>query len=290
VVRGAASPRRGSEPLAYRPPVAAQALGDVEVEDVEDAGIGERFRLFFGACGAEPGELLVVADGNGLFGTAVDLVRLMQLPRLVPPVLVVGVGYASAPTIVETQVQRARDFTPSPSRAFAGSGGAEAFRRFLRAEVLPRARAHAPTIERTTYFGHSLGGLFGTVDLVAADPVFDRHVISSPSLWWRRHALLAEPHPVTRGEAFFGIGADETDAGRRREGAALPEDHPLKPVGFELDMVDDLMRFTDGLRASAGPGVRLETVVIPGEYHATVAPISLSRGLRWLFEDRKTPG
>jgi len=262
-------------------------LGATEVEDVVDDSIGERFRLFFGWCGEAPLELLVVTDGNGLFGVAVDLVRLLQLPALVPSMLVVGVGYASASTISDTVSARVRDLTPSPVPEFPGSGGANAFRRFLRSTVLPRSRVVAPTLQHATYFGHSLGGLFGVHDLLAADRLFDRHIISSPSLWWDNHALLHDELPeVATGDAFFCIGGDETDEGRRREGAALPEEHPFKPKSTYLDMVDDLQRFLARLQARGDKGLRLASLVLPDEYHTTSAPVALTRGLRWLFEGR----
>jgi predicted alpha/beta superfamily hydrolase len=266
--------------------VTAQALGNVALEDINDSDIGETFRLFFGFCGDEPGELLVVTDANGLFGMSVDLIRLLRLHGLVPPMLVVGIGYANHSHIAETLDARARDLTPSPMTAFPGSGGGEAFRRFLRGSVIPRAQVLAPAAGRTTYFGHSLGGMFGAFDLVSADRLFDRHIISSPSLWWgKRELARRDLRPVT-GDAFFCIGANETDEGRRREGAGLPDGHPLKPVPNYLDMVADLVEFTDALSEQAGAGLRMTTLILPDEYHATAAPVALTRGLRWHFEGR----
>jgi hypothetical protein len=209
----------------------------------------------------------------------------LQLYALVPSLLVVGVGYASASTISDTLAARERDLTPSPVAEFPGSGGANAFRRFLASVALPRARVLAPTLRRTTYFGHSLGGLFGVHDLLAEDRLFDRHVISSPSLWWDNHALLRHELPeVAAGEAFFCIGGEETDEGRRREGAALPDGHRFKPHPTYLDMVDDVRRFVARLQARAGNDLRLQSLVLPDEYHVTSPPVALTRGLRWLFE------
>ena len=263
-----------------------QALGNVVIEDVRDDDIGETFRLFFGMCGDEPTELLVVTDANGLFGMTIDLVRLLQLHGILPSLLVAGVGYASASQLSETVAVRTRDLTPSPMSAFPGSGGADSFRRFLRNDVIPRARAVAPATRSATYFGHSLGGLFGTYDLVSGDKVFDRHIISSPSLWWGRRELTRRDLQHVTGEAFFCIGADETDEGRRREGAGLPDGHHLKPVPNYLDMVADLMEFATTLSQQARAGLRMTTLVVPDEYHSTASPIALTHGLRWHFEGR----
>ena len=46
-----------------------------------------------------------------------------------------------------------------------------------------------------TYFGHSLGGLFGAHTLLTATSTFDRYICSSPSLWWDNAAI----HATARG-------------------------------------------------------------------------------------------
>ena len=246
------------------------------------AANGETYRLSVAWCGEEPADAVVLTDADGLFGMTVDLVRLMRLPAIVPPLLVVGVGYAAATGIGDTIAARTRDLTPTAVAAFPDSGGGPGFREFLRGEVLPRVGELAPTIGRTTYFGHSLGGLFGVHDLLAGDRLFDRHLLSSPSLWWDGHALLDADIGAMSGEAYLCIGAEETDDGRRREAVALPDDHPFKPPAQHLDMVRDLELFADRLAAHAGPGLRVETAVFPDEFHATVPPVALTRGLRWL--------
>ncbi len=89
----------------------------------------------------------------------------------------------------------------------------------------------APTVDAVTLFGQSLGGMFAVNEWLADDRLFDRYVISSPSLRW-------DDVP-----AYLAIGSEETDAGRRREAAALPNDAVWKPPPTHLDMVDDLGRF-----------------------------------------------
>ena len=246
---------------------------------------GETYRLSVAWCGEDPAEALVLTDADGLFGMAVDIVRMMRLPELVPALLVVGVGYAAAVEIADTIPARTRDLTPTGVGAFPGSGGSAAFRELVRTAVMPQIQELAPSVRRTTYFGHSLGGLFGVHDLLSAERLFDRHIISSPSLWWDGHELLSAAIPQIAGEAFLGIGGDETDEGRRREAAALADGHPFKPPPQHLDMVDDLRRFADRLMAGAGPDLRLETAVFEDEFHATVPPIVLTRGLRWLHRE-----
>jgi predicted alpha/beta superfamily hydrolase len=96
-------------------------LGDVEVHDLWSSDVGDTLRVFVGHCGDQPEAMLCLTDGNGIFGMAVDTVRLMQLPALLPPMLVVGIGYPQAATLRDTIGVRARDLTPTKSSAFERS-------------------------------------------------------------------------------------------------------------------------------------------------------------------------
>ena len=88
----------------------------------------------------------------------------------------------------------------------------------------------------------------------------------------------AAARTVDPAHVYFGIGAEETDAGRRREAAHLPGDSAFKPPAQFLDMVDDLRRLVDALGVGA--------TVFRDEYHATVPALVLTHGLRHLFERR----
>ncbi|MEP4592887.1 MAG: alpha/beta hydrolase-fold protein, partial [Ilumatobacter sp.] len=114
-----------------------------------------------------------MTDANGLFGLAVDTVRLMQIPGLVPSLLVVGVGYPDAEAVIDTVEIRARDLTPTPSSHFPGSGHADAFIEFVSSELRPWLAGRFPNaVGDATYFGHSLGGLFGAYTLLTASSTF----------------------------------------------------------------------------------------------------------------------
>ncbi len=269
---------------------AGSPLGAIEVLDVWSSEVGETFRLFVGECGAEPEVTLIVTDGNGLFGLAVDTVRLMQIPALLPSMLVVGIGYPGAAVMADTIDVRNRDLAPTHWPAFPGSGGADKFLAFICGSLLERIAHRTPScLDRIVYFGHSLGGLFGTVALLEEPPPFTDYILSSPSLFWSRYHVFdrEEQRAATRADlpakVFFGIGALETDEGRRLEGRNLPAGHPRKPPATHLDMVADLLRFTDRLRARGYPSLDLEMEVYPDEFHNTVPCTVLSRGLRHLF-------
>jgi predicted alpha/beta superfamily hydrolase len=277
----------------------ASPLGGTEVHYLDSEHVGAEFKIFVGHCGTEGVDapaVLYLTDANGQFGGTVDVIRLMQLSRHLPPLLVVGIGYRVA-TIADTLHQRTRDLTPTAWPAYArfepertDMGGAPDFLAFIRDELMPWVRGRYGSSPDATYFGHSLGGLFGTYALLRAPDTFTRYVIGSPSLWWHSRAIFdqeaeyAATHDDLAARVFFGIGSDETHEGRAREAAYLDVTEQAKATAIYLDMVDDLQRFVDQLAGRDYPGLRLRHEVFPDEFHITVPFVNLSRGLRWSFD------
>ena len=273
------------------------AIGSSEVHDLPSTAVGDDFRIYVAECGDDPQGILLIADGNGLFGLAVDTVRLMQIPGLLPSLTVVAVGYPGASTLLDTAQIRARDLTPTHSALFDKSGHADNFIQFLSDELRPWMSNKFPqAIDDVTYFGHSLGGLFGTHVLLTQPTLFDRYILSSPSLWWDHELMfrIEQKRSTTEDDlcasVFFGIGSLETDEGRRAEAINLAPDHPFQPPPIHLDMVDDMRRFTDQLASRNYPTLDLQTAEIADEFHATVPGIVLSRALRHFWNRHSTPG
>ena len=237
-----------------------------------------------------------MTDANGLFGATVDAIRGMQIVAQLPSLLVVGIGYRAG-AIAETVAVRHRDLTPSEDPFFEDPladqptmGGAARTLAFIRQELMPWVASHfdiSPT--GATYFGHSLGGLFGAWVLLGQPETFDRYIIGSPSTWWdgnkmaEHEAAYATDHDDLRAEVFFAIGAEETFDGRIRESANLPAEQRELVTVLPLDMVEDLNRLVDTLRRRAYPGLSMRHEVLADEVHVTVAPLIVSRGLRHLF-------
>jgi predicted alpha/beta superfamily hydrolase len=276
-------------------------LGDTEIYYATSRHVDEVFKILVGHCGTRgtsgPSGLLCLTDGNGFFGAAVDIVRSLRLSAHLPPLLVVGIGYRVA-TLADTLPQRARDLTPTQSERFSKvfpatsvTGGADRFLTFMREELLPWTRERYPVDPAmTAYFGHSLGGLFGTYAMLTAPDTFSRYVIGSPSYWWDRGAAFrleqeyAETHSDLPARVFMATGAHETHEGRQREAANLPEAEQAITASLYIDMVDDMERMAATLRSRNYPGLRLDTEVFPDEFHITVPTLTMSRALRVLFD------
>lgn len=275
-------------------------LADTEVHRLHSSAVGDDFKIFIGHCGTPDGHpqgVLYLTDANGFFGSAVELIRSMQLALHLPPLLVVGIGYPLG-GLAETTLVRTRDLSPSSDPAFAAlfpelahMGGAVALLSFLRDELMSWVGSRYDVDPADTcFFGHSLGGLFGTWMLLREPATFRRYILGSPSLWWDDGMIFtieddySRQHEDLEAEVFFGIGADETQDGRTREAVNLPAEARHRATAWYIDMVDDLARLVDRLDGRHYPSLRLHHLVLPDEFHVTVAPTILSRGLRLLYD------
>jgi len=275
-------------------------LAGCEVHYLRSEHVGDEFKIFVGHCGRSDDVApvaLYVTDANGLFASAVDMVRFMQLSAHLPPILVVGIGYRMG-ALEETLGVRTRDLTPT-SDALIGRisphvtemGGAPRFLAFVRDELQPWVRSRYPVdADNAAYFGHSFGGLFGTYALLTEPDTFSRYGIGSPSLWWdhdvmfEHEAAYARAHDDLAAKVFFTVGAFEDHDGRQREAVRLPaEEHEQADLRY-IDMVADTQRMVDTLRSRRYPSLTLADVVHPDEFHVTVAHLNLSRSLRYLFD------
>jgi len=274
-------------------------LADTEVHYLRSEHVGDEFKIFVGHCGGadtEPPPVLYVTDANGMFATAVDMVRLMRLSAHLPPMLVIGIGYRMG-GIADTTVVRTRDFTPTVDRAFekyfpsqSMMGGAAQFLAFIRDELQPWVTTRYAVADDATFFGHSQGGLFGTYVMLTEPQTVRRYAIGSPSLWWHGdmmfdyEARYAEAHNDLPAHAFFAVGAFEDHDGRRREASRLSAEERSAAVVRYIDMVADTERMVALLRSRNYPSLEIDSVVLADEFHITVAQLNLSRALRHLFD------
>lgn len=283
-----------SEPDAFSP------LAGTEVHHLRSRHVDDVFKVFVGHCGgtaAEPPAVLYLTDANGLFAGTVDIIRLMQLSAHLPPILVVGIGYRLG-GITDTVVVRARDLTPTFDPDFQRMfptqtlmGGAPQLLAFIRDELQPWVSAHFDIkAGDSTYFGHSMGGLFGTYVLLTEPETFQCYGIGSPSLWWHAdmmfdvEAAYAQAHDDLPARVFVAVGEHETHEGRQREASRLPpEIAAMAGIRF-IDMVADSERMVAQLRSRNYPSLVIDSVVLPDEFHITVPLLNLSRSLRYLFD------
>jgi predicted alpha/beta superfamily hydrolase len=180
---------------------------------------------------------------------------------------------------MDTFAPRWTDYTPSRdssadesyARRFASSrpdltlrsGGAPAFLRALREEIIPFVDLRLRTTGDRGLWGHSFGGLFALYALFEQPDLFARYAICSPSLWWHkrepvaREASYAGAHTSLPARVFLSVGAQE-----------------------DYKLFDD---FVATMRSRMYKQLELSSHIFEGETHASVVPTTLSRALRVLY-------
>jgi predicted alpha/beta superfamily hydrolase len=224
--------------------------------------------------------LVVCLDPQWTFGTVCDSALNLGLARLIPRVIVAGIGW-DASSAREVLRLRGEAYTPTdatfPDRVAprdagpAPSGGAPRYQRWLRDEVLPfldegyRTRPGARVV-----VGHSLSALFGLYCLCTAPGTFSHYLLASPSIWWDDRVIFEiEDREARRpgsvaGRVFISVGADEE-------------------VGGLSPMVSNAREMAERLGGRGHPDLDHTLAVLPGETHFSTIPAAVSRGLRWLL-------
>ncbi|WP_368657953.1 alpha/beta hydrolase [Metabacillus halosaccharovorans] len=223
--------------------------------------------------------IIYLLDGNSIFGTVVEAVRIQsRKPEKtgVIPAIVVGIGY---PTPEPFSKERFYDYTMGapeieiPSNKMNGAstqmhGGADEFLQFLQDELKP-AMEHAYQIDqkKQTLFGHSLGGLFVLHTLFTSPTSFQTYIAGSPSIHWNQSIILEEErlfHQLCETEeikanVLVGIGE-------------LERWHHTNVGELAKSMVD---------RLSILSRLQIEFIQFQNEGHVSVLPPLITRSLRF---------
>lgn len=164
--------------------------------------------------------VVIVLDGNFHFPMLAASVRQYEKGGLLPPVILVGVGYKS---FKEMDSLRVRDYLyPSalPSDEMKAPGGGEQFRQFISGQLLPSIDStYRTTTQNRTLLGHSFGGYFALYTLLSQAKTkshdFQNFVSASPSLWYNNFYLnqmptqLATLNKQDSTRLFLSVGGQE---------------------------------------------------------------------------------
>ncbi|MEM9406412.1 MAG: alpha/beta hydrolase-fold protein [Acidobacteriota bacterium] len=228
-------------------------------------------------------------DADLSFASLAGSVRMAAFAQEMPEVILVSQGYAN-PAVQRVMTSRSRDYTPIESAppAAAGvseespppTGGAPAFLRVLREEVIPFVEKTYRTTEQRVFAGHSYGGLFGLYALFHAPQTFDAYLLGSPSIWFGDEvsfdyeATYAEDKDDLAARVFFGVG--------------FLEEVPGLPPSDRFLMVTNTRKMYQRLKQRNYPSLELELVLFDEETHMSVVPPLMGRGLRWLLRSEQT--
>lgn len=267
-------------------------LSNTEVREIRSDRLGRRYPLLislprdYATSGSKRYPVLLITDVNYAFPLVRSIGAMVgDKGAGLEDFLLVGLGYADGDS---PPYSRRRDYTPTrngPRDAAPDESGrppqhgeAEAYRRFVAEEVLPFVEAnYRADSARRIFAGHSYGALFGAHVLLTEPAMFERYILSSPSLWFDRRVMFererryAATHADLPAKVFLSIGSYET--------LAPTSGNPR--YNRNLDMVADLRAFEAQLKTRRYPGLQIESIIVPGEDHLSVYPAAITRALRW---------
>jgi len=242
--------------------------------------------------------VILVVDGNLLFDVVQTAVhgRMASVASLLPPSIVVGVGYPQSEGFSSFYARRNFDFhgpwdLSDPmgcrlqeildlySKAEAKppialrSGGFSRFLQFLRDELLPGLAGHYPVdvSARHTLIGDSSGGHFALRALFDPASPFSRYVVISPSFGAagdtikEAEAAYAAAHGDLAADVFLCAGTVET---------AENADNGIARFG------SGVIWCAEQLAIRQWPSARVEWEIMNNEDHASIAPRAVAAGLR----------
>lgn len=222
--------------------------------------------------------VVVVMDGQWLFGAVKDACRIMAFDREAPEAVVVGISFDEDDP-AELVRERARWYSPTawvpPPVVGAGdieassAGRALELANFVERQVLPMVDGGLRTSGERWFVGHSFSALFGTRLLLDRANLFSRFLLMSPSVWWNDRAILdidAETEwtvdpPDTR--IFVSVGELEE--------------------GVPFDMADNAAALVERLGARYGDHADIQMMEMAGATHSSSVFPAIGAGFRWLM-------
>jgi hypothetical protein len=144
-------------------------------------------------------------------------------------------------------------------------GGSEAFRTFIRTELMPRVRARYRTTSETAIVGESLAGLFVVETFLREPTLFDTYIAIDPSLWWNGQRLVRDARELLRArppmqKTLYLASSDE-------RGIVVPT-----------------QQLATVLEEGAFPGLTWHYDPMPTEQHPTIYHPAALRAFRLLFK------
>jgi predicted alpha/beta superfamily hydrolase len=268
--------------------VAAQpyVLKYTEVRDIHAQGLNRDYQVFVGLpddYAEHPDKtypVLFVTDADYAFPLIRSIARRVgNQGEDLQPFILVGLSYAKGDT---GTFSRNRDYTPTKGGQGENADGkpyiygeAPAYRAFIKDEVFPLiAKTYRADMTHKIFAGHSYGGLLGA-DILLSDPgMFESYILSSPSLWFddkvifAREAAYVQTHKDLSARVFMATGGYEVVGLDKRNNTTN-------------DLVADMHAMEKVLTSRGYPHLKVQSEVIEGEDHLTVAPDIITHGLLW---------
>jgi predicted alpha/beta superfamily hydrolase len=144
-------------------------------------------------------------------------------------------------------------------------GGSEAFRKFIREELMPQVKTRYRTTQETAIVGESLAGLFVVETFLLEPDLFDTYIAFDPSLWWNDRKLVQ--------------GAAERLKARPKLEKTL-----YFASSDQKEIAETVQQLAEVLGKNASPGVRWHYEKMPEEKHSTIYHPAALKAFRTVFK------
>lgn len=168
-------------------------------------------------------------------------------------------------------INRRRDFTPTPSPKWPKTGGAEKFLNFMEKELIPYIDSNYRTEPYRIFVGHSLGGLLVIHSYLTRPKMFNAYIAASPVLDWdnlypvKQAEQLLPKHPILTTRRLFSA------------------------LGDEPSYVEAFNAFQDVLKKIAPQNLDYEFQQFKNEDHGTITTPTFHLGLKKIWSHWKAP-
>lgn len=164
--------------------------------------------------------------------------------------------------------QRRRDLTgptdnENDKKIAPRVGGSEAFRKFIRDELMPQIRGRYRTTDERAIVGESLAGLFVVETFLLEPDLFDTYIAFDPSLWWNNQKLVGDAAELLR---------------------ARPKTEKRLYLASSSDAMEGTQRFADILGKEAPTGLHWHYEKMPDEKHSTIYHPAALKAFRAMFK------
>jgi predicted alpha/beta superfamily hydrolase len=242
-------------------------IADSQLLTMKSSIVGQEYDLYVQLPGnyadtSKTFPVLYVLDGQWDFPLVTAIFGQQYYDGFVPAVIVVGITWGG--TNPNYDALRARDLTPTTAGSPSQFGGAQKFLGSIKNELIPFIESKYRVVKNNrTLIGSSFGGLFTLYAMFHETALFQRYVLTSPSLGWdngmpftyeKEYATNARQLPV---KLFMAIG--------------------------ELEGISAFQNFTDRLKARNYDGLELTTRVLEGMGHSGGKAEGYTRGLQAVF-------
>jgi uncharacterized protein len=241
-------------------------IGDTFTIDSTALGEVRRINVYmppgYTKSGSERVPVLYMPDG----GIAEDFLHVAGIVQVsvgnatMRPFLLVGIENTERRRDLTGPTENAEDKKIAPR-----VGGSQAFRKFIRNELMPEIQRRYRTTGETAIIGESLAGLFVVETLLLEPDLFDTYIAFDPSLWWNDQRLVNDARSLLLARPML-----------RKTLYLATSDQP--------QMAEIVSRLSKALDSDATIGLKWTYESMPTEHHQTIYHPAALKAFRSVFK------